>query len=103
MTVTKRDSNFEWLRIISMLMIVAHHYVAKNIFNVDIEVVGNYAFVGNNLFFMISAYYLCDLDGTFHLKKIGKKVWKLEKQMLFYSIGLYIIFSIFYGGGIFSY
>lgn len=36
----ERQSNFELLRIIAMLMIVAHHFVAKNAFNVDTEIIG---------------------------------------------------------------
>ncbi len=105
----ERQSNFELLRIISMLMIVAHHFVAKNAFNVDTEIIGltvnklflqfigNHAFIGNNLFFMISAWFLCDVSKEYGIKKSLKSVWKIERQMLFYSI-LICIVLILWGG-----
>ena len=105
----ERQSNFELLRIISMLMIVAHHFVAKNAFNVDTQVIGltvnklflqfigNHAFIGNNLFFMISAWFLCDVSKEYGIKKSLKSVWKIERQMLFYSI-LICIVLILWGG-----
>ena len=107
---SERQSNFEFLRIISMLMIVAHHFVAKNAFNVDTEIIGltvnklflqfigNHAFIGNNLFFMISAWFLCDVSKEYDIKKSLKSVWKIERQILFYSISMCCIVLILRGG-----
>ena len=51
-------------------MIVSHHLVAKNAFNIDTQVIGitgnklalqilgNNAFISNNLFFLVSAWFL---------------------------------------------
>lgn len=109
----ERQSNFELLRIISMLMIVAHHFVAKNAFNVDTQIIGltvnklflqfigNHAFIGNNLFFMISAWFLCDISKEYDIKKSLKSVWKIERQMLFYSISMCIVL-ILCGGGVYK-
>ena len=108
----ERQSNFELLRIIAMLMIVAHHFVAKNAFNVDTEIIGftanklflqfigNHAFIGNNLFFMISAWFLCDISKEYDVKKSLKSIWKIERQMLFYSISICIVLILCGGGGI---
>ena len=38
--MVKKQSNFQLLKIVAMLMIVAHHLVSKNAFNVDTEIVG---------------------------------------------------------------
>lgn len=86
-----------------MFMIVFHHFVAKNGFNIDtqiigitpnklfLQIMGNNAFIGNNLFFMVSAWFLIDNNKQFNLKKIAIKIWKLERQILFYSITLFIV------------
>ena len=62
-----KESNFELVKILAMLMIVCHHLVTQNAFNIDtdltginpsrvfLQLIGNHAFVGNNLFFMVSA------------------------------------------------
>ena len=65
-----KEANFQILKIAAMLMIVSHHLVAKNAFNIDTQVIGitgnklalqilgNNAFIGNNLFFLVSAWFL---------------------------------------------
>lgn len=87
-----KQSKFELLRILSMFAIVIHHLIAKNAFNIDIDiygvtynklvlqVIGNLAFIANDLFFLISAYYLSkkvpDLDYSFKsILKMGQSVW----------------------------
>ena len=61
-----RDCNFELLRIVSMIIIIMHHYVVQSDF-VNIPVSFNkmiailFSFwgkVGVNIFIMISGYYL---------------------------------------------
>lgn len=109
----ERQSNYELLKIIAMLMIVSHHFIAKNAFNVDTEItgitfnklflqfIGNHAFIGNNLFFMCSAWFLVDkkIDFSSFPRPQLKHIWSMEKKMLFYSIGLWIMFRITEGGG----
>ena len=108
----ERQSNFELIKILAMFMIVAHHFIAKNAFNVDTEIVGisfnkvflqfigNHAFIGNNLFFMCSAYFLIDksIDVSTYPRKQIKRIWFMEKPMLFYAIGMWLLFRFFVGG-----
>ena len=96
----KKQSNFELLKVVAMLMIVCHHLITLNAFNTDtqltglnpsrvfLQLIGNHAFIGNNFFFMISAWFLSTHTERFHIRKTIKRVWSLEKVMLFYSIGI---------------
>ena len=67
-----KQSNFELLKVVAMLMIVCHHLITQNAFNIDtqltglnpsrvfLQLIGNHAFVGNNLLFMVSvSVYSC--------------------------------------------
>lgn len=61
--VKNKEASFQYLKIIAMIMIVFHHLIAKNVFNIDTQVIGitankiilqilgNNALIGNNLFF----------------------------------------------------
>lgn len=102
-----KDSKFEYLKIFAMLMIICHHLIAKNVFNIDTEVagvsfnklflqfIGNNAFIANNLFFMVSAWFLCVNSTPIRLKDTFRRIFRLEKVMLFYSIGIPIFFHVF--------
>lgn len=109
--MTKKQSNFQLLKIIAMVMIVAHHLVSQNTFNVDTEIVGltinklllqvlgNNAFIANNLFFLISAWFLSSkADDSVNLKYSFASCARLERIVLFYSISLLLLTSIFKGG-----
>lgn len=101
-----KESNFELVKIVAMLMIVCHHLVTQNAYNIDTELVGlngsrvflqligNHAFIGNNLFFMVSAWFLCTKVEAFQLKTTVCRIWSLEKVMLFYSIGIPLMFML---------
>lgn len=94
--VKKRDSNLEILRIISMILIIVHHY-ARHGFNncelyfsvnkyiVDILSLGGK--IGVICFILISGYFMINSKFTI------KKLWKLIGQVLFYSYGIFILFS----------
>ncbi len=89
-TENKRDSNFELLRIISILMIIVHHYcVHGNWINkeygvsfnnpvLDFFIIGGK--IGVSIFILISGYF--GITSTFKIKKLIK----LVLQVLFYSI-----------------
>ena len=92
-----KEANFEILKIAAMLMIVSHHLVAKNAFNIDTQVIGitgnklalqilgNNAFIGNNLFFLVSAWFLSKKpDEKVDLNYSARSCWKIEKTVLFY-------------------
>ena len=107
----EKESGFQLLKIFSMLIIVLHHFVEKNAFNIDtdiigitgnkliLQVIGNNAFIGNNLFFLISAWFLSSKDESqTNLTYSIKSIWRIEKIVLFYSLGLYMVTKIIGGG-----
>ena len=93
-----RNSNIEILRIISMLFIVISHYtVHKGVLNaslpisfnrilLEITTLGN---IGVILFVLISGYFMIEQK---RLK--FKKIISLYLQIVFYSLGIYIIFML---------
>lgn len=98
-----RQSGIELLRILSMLMIVAHHYVVHNGFDVlaaplsiqklflQVVFAAN-GKVGVSIFFIISAWFFA--DKTTPVRLSFARVWRLERQLLFYSIGLLVVFTV---------
>lgn len=94
-----RSSNFELLRILAMLMIVAHHFSIHSGFSMKIPpLYFNTLFlqflqfggkIGVNVFVLISGYFLINTDNI----KL-KKVIKLWCQIFFYSFIIYLIFTL---------
>ena len=99
-----RNTNFEILRIISMLAIIAHHYVVNSklldingpVFSNSMSwraiftlVFGAWGKTGINCFVLITGYFMCNKNITI------RKYVKLLAQILFYSMIFYIIFLIF--------
>ena len=91
MAQTKRQSNFELLRIIAMLMVIALHYLTKGEVALKLSADGslsNHAFnllrdlamVAVNVYVLISGYFLVESSW-----RVGKIVY-LVCQVLFYSI-----------------
>lgn len=100
--VAQRQSNFELLRIIAMLIIIAHHYVVLSgvteLYDFTqispnmlfLQFVGCGGKMAINIFVLISSYFVC-------LKNIiWEKVLKLILEILFYNI---LITSIFWLSG----
>lgn len=83
----ERQSNFELLRIISMLLIISFHYVFKSGYVVNNLTINNYIIkmfwlvgeIGVNLFVLISGYFL--VKSKFSLKK----VILLLAEVIFYN------------------
>ena len=99
-----RKSNFELLRIIAMILIIAHHFSLHGGFRVVqskplinriwilwLQLGGK---IGVNIFVLISGYFLVS-SPAFKLKK----VLKLWLQLFFYSIVIYAVFVGTGGGG----
>lgn len=100
----ERSSNLELFRIITMLLIVAHHYVvnsgllgaASAPINANITswrsifllLFGLWGKVGINCFVFITGYFMCKSEITL------KKFAKLILEIYFYNIVFYIIFLI---------
>lgn len=101
----QRKYNLDLLRILSMLFIVSLHYlgVGGAFYNIDAGNVDlityNYcitsflealSIVGVNCFVLISGYFL--INSTFK----WRKVFQIYLTTIFYSIGLFFIYCVFY-------
>lgn len=97
----QRSSNFELLRIIAMLAIIAHHYVVNSTvtksFIYDgspttqqyfLEIWGMWGKTGINAFILISGYFMCCMRLTI------RRYTKLLIQILFYSFTIMLIFAL---------
>lgn len=98
-----RQSNLELFRIISMLLIVAHHYVvnsgltlpdgpiiadmlsARSLFLISF---GAWGKTGINCFVLITGYFMCTSKLT------ARKYIKLLGEVMFYKVVIYFIFLI---------
>lgn len=98
-SASKRLSNFELLRILAMLMIVAHHFSVHGGFDFStdtisvnrlwIQLIQIGGKIGVNVFVLISGYFLVSAK----LPKAGKTL-KLWLQIFTYSIVLFAIFTL---------
>lgn len=96
-----RNTNLELFRIITMLFIVAHHYVVNSglmdvlqqepfaFRSLFFYLFGAWGKTGINCFVMITGYFMCKSQITV------KKFLKLLLQIQLYRIIIYIIFAIF--------
>lgn len=99
-----RNSSFELLRLIAMYMIILHHHVIHNPFPVYDESASLNQFiyvcfmplgkVAVDIFFGISAWFLCEARDS-SLRKSLRRIWVLERQILFYSLPLMVCFVLF--------
>lgn len=96
-TKNMRSSNFELLRIICMLLIIAHHFSVHSAFSSNTSII-NLALIkflkiggkiGVNIYVLISGYFM--INSHFKLKKL----LKLICETAFYSIIIYLSFCIF--------
>ena len=85
---TQRNSNIELLRIIAMLMIVAHHYVTDSLPSYYLldgpnkwlsELLYSYGKTGVNIFVLITGYYMVNMSFSI------KRPLKIIGQVWFYS------------------
>ena len=96
----QRSSNLELFRIISMLLIVAHHYVVnsevinlamaspKSMSSIYAFLIGAWGKMGINCFVLITGYFMCKSQIT--IRKFLKLIFEVE----FYKIIIYCIFVI---------
>lgn len=95
-----RMSNFELLRIIAMFMIIAHHFAVHGGFEFPADTLTVNRFwiqimrfggkVGVDIFVLISGYFLIKGDPA----GIVKKALKLLIQVWFYSVVIFVVFSV---------
>lgn len=96
-----RSSNLELFRIISMLLIIAHHYVVNSglssldgplyddnfsIKSIIMFLFGAWGKTGINCFIMITGYFMCTSQIT------AKKYVKLLLEVFLYKIVIYLLF-----------
>ncbi len=98
----KRYSNLELLRIISIILIIAHHYAVHgfsqavyldtsfNSYILDILSLGGK--IGVSCFILLSGYFM--INNKFTIKKL----WKIVGQVFFYSAGALLIFCTIFNG-----
>ena len=99
----ERSSNLELFRIITMLLIVAHHYVVNsgladvggpiysNLWSVKsvlLLIFGAWGKMGINCFVFITGYFMCKSQIT--AKKFAKLLFEVE----LYKIAIYVIFVL---------
>lgn len=97
----QRESNIELFRIITMLVIVAHHYVVNSGLTVDGDPIysapmagasiflllfGAWGKIGINCFVLITGYFMCESWIT------ARKFVKLLFEVMFYRIVIQLIF-----------
>ena len=96
----RRNSNVEWLRVASMLMIVAYHYSIWGFFEEELAATGNKTFVdlfgmlgkaGTDLFVLISGYYMAEQSYSI------KKFLNLMGTVWFYTIGAMLCLGVLGG------
>ena len=101
---TKRNSSIELLRIFAMLGIGARHSVHGNDFDVFKEplsinklwleaILNPLGKVGMVIFFTISVWFLCDRTNT--LSSCLRRVWIMEREILFWSITILLFLLVF--------
>lgn len=95
--INTRQSNFELLRIVCMILIIAHHFSVHSIIPENISRLNRFIFdvfaiggkVAVNVFVLISGYFM--VKSKFKLQKLLMLIF----QTFFYSIVIYIAFCIF--------
>ena len=94
-----RNSNLEILRIISMLLIIMHHYSIHGAFVLDpsilttnkviVQILSAGGKLGVDCFILISGYFM--IESSFKVKKL----FKLVCEIFFYSAIVFVIFTVF--------
>lgn len=97
-----RNSNIELLRILSILIIMWTHLsllpqLKETNYPFLSGLIANLGGVGDNLFFGITAWFMCNESPNF--RKSCRRVWKLEQQLLFYALGLFAICTVLFFSG----
>ena len=90
----KRNSNLELLRIVSMILIILHHYAVHGNFvwtaddgvnQIIVQIISLGGKIGVNCFLLITGYFLLES------KMNGKKLLKLILETWFYSVSIFAI------------
>ena len=101
MSKEKRNSSFELLRIIAMLLIIATHYRTYGVWSDKVESIGLNTFFLNifemfgspacSLFALITGYFMISVDTT---KNYYRRIIPTILELYFYEIVIFIIVYI---------
>lgn len=100
----QRNSSIELLRIIAMFMILAHHFIVHNTYDVLKLPLGPERIffqlvmqgggkIGVVIFFSISAWFFLDKEQT--IKSNLRRMWIMERELLFWSLTLMAFYFVF--------
>lgn len=99
----QRNSSIELLRIIAMFTILMHHFIVHNAYLADnmpagayrvvLQLMGGFGKAGVVTFFTISAWFFLDKEQTFRTNL--RRIWLMERELLFWSILLACFYLIF--------
>lgn len=102
-----RNSNVELLRIVGILLIMLNHTLQEDLlppeafpWSVLSSLLARLGGVGDVIFFGITAYYLCQSDKPRTVRSALKRIWILERQLLCYSIGLFLLTLLVWSQGL---
>ncbi|MCI6465874.1 MAG: acyltransferase [Faecalicatena sp.] len=94
----ERDSNFELLRIIAMILIVMHHFSIHGGYNFDgttitfnriwVQILSGGGRLGVDLFILISGYFL--VDSEYKPKKLIKLILQVTEYAVLCTVLLYL-------------
>lgn len=99
----QRRSGIELLRIVAMLMILAHHFIVHNGTAIStlpdglmrfllVTFLGYAGKIGVMVFFTISTWFFLDRDQS--VLSGFKRVWLLERELLFYGVLLGVSYTL---------
>lgn len=99
-----KEANFQILKIAAMLMIVSHHLVAKNAFNIDTQVIGmgiTYENHKSECKALILIPYIVAVISIIVLDLIGKKITSAAEYSCYFMRGNYRPVSMMVSIGLF--
>lgn len=112
-----RNSSVELLRLIAMFMITYRHAILENGTTDDLSnwmlsqpvsfnkyffqiIVQGGGWVGNVIFFTISAWFL--LDRQLSTQSALKRIWLMEREILFWSLTLFAVTILLHTRGLYE-
>lgn len=95
--IATRNSNLEALRLVGMALVVFNHFIQRGQewpdfpYNIPFILLRSAGGVGDVLFFGITAYFCANRNTEPSLKSSLKKVWILERQLLWCSVVFFLL------------
>ena len=98
--IIQKESNIELLKVISIFLIILHHYCIHNSYAGDLNLsninfnllltrIFSFGKFANHIFIIVTGYFMINKNIKY------TKIIKLVFEMYFYSILIFLIFKIF--------